>query len=150
MKLCYCDNTPLAILEGCIILPSLLPPKVVSLLSPSSFVEVVSQLARGMGENVQRKALEILNSKLEGPRLHLTEEHVSKGVHTIQLGFEPWHVDRKCLLLVIAYPNLVCILLALDPRTLPCLLWWVCWKVWLREIPSLPSTDRRLSLASNC
>lgn len=50
----------------------------VSLLSPSSFVEVVSQLAGGMGENVQRKALEILNSKLEGPRLHLTEEHVSK------------------------------------------------------------------------
>ena len=72
------------------------PPKVVSLLSPSSFIEVVSQLADGMGENVQRKALEILNSKLEGPRLHLTEEHVSNGVHIVQLGFEPWHVDRKC------------------------------------------------------
>ena len=63
--------------------PSSPPPKVVSLLSPSSFIEVVSQLAGGVGENVQRKALEILNSKLEGARLPLTEEHVSKGVCNI-------------------------------------------------------------------
>ena len=61
------------------------------MLSLGSFVEVMSQLIEGAREtgrtggvgetreDVQRKTLEILNTKLEGTRLHFTEEHVSNG-----------------------------------------------------------------------
>ena len=61
------------------------------MLSLGSFIEVMSQLVEGAGgagrtggvretrDDVQKKTLEILNTKLEGTRLRFTEEHVSNG-----------------------------------------------------------------------
>ena len=53
--------------------------QVISLLSPQAFLDIVYQLvaedsvAKG---DIQRKTLEILNSKLEGNRLKFTAQHV--------------------------------------------------------------------------
>ena len=81
-------SSPLRFLSS--FLPSPLN-QVVSLLSLGSFIEVMSQLVKGAGgaeggggaretrDDVQKKTLEILNTKLEGTRLRFTEEHVSNG-----------------------------------------------------------------------
>ena len=86
--LLFFPSSPLRFLSS--FLPSPLN-QVVSLLSLGSFIEVMSQLVEGAGgteggggaretrDDVQKKTLEILNTKLEGTRLRFTEEHVSNG-----------------------------------------------------------------------
>ena len=54
--------------------------KVFALLSVGSFVAIITQLLGGAspesGSDIQRKTVEILNSKLEGGKLKLQREHV--------------------------------------------------------------------------
>ncbi len=62
--------------------------QVMSLLQPSSFLDVMVQLVgvvseRGSGDSsheVRRRALEILAVQMEGRRFRFGEEHVSAGV----------------------------------------------------------------------
>ena len=58
-------------------------PQVFSLLSVGSFVSIVTQLVGGVsveGVDIQRKVIEMFNSRLENGKLKLQREHVRRRV----------------------------------------------------------------------